>query len=187
MRILRQLLLVCLAKTEQQGIFLNLMERRFPSPLTIAMMILVFGAAIRAGLLHQSNMDSLRARVSFGEQHSSDASVATHASSRAAGKGTYSNYHTNVIGKGEPVLLFFKAAWDPADRTLESDIEKYYARNSYDISTYRIDFDTAFSLREKFSVDYQHTVVLVDGAGNIVRSITSPSSAELQSLLGYKK
>ena len=49
---------------------------------------------------------------------------------------------------------------------------------------YKVNYDTETSLKSRYGVTYQHTFVLIDGEGNAIQKLQTPSDAELKALIG---
>lgn len=82
--------------------------------------------------------------------------------------GSYEAYSESKVAQadGKKVVLFFHAAWCPTCRTLESDINGQLENIPSDVMILKVDYDTALTLRQKYGVTIQHTLVHVDTEGN---------------------
>jgi thiol-disulfide isomerase/thioredoxin len=103
-------------------------------------------------------------------------------SKEAMKKGVYSAYRDGVIGK-ERAVLFFHAAWCPECRESDAELRDLYEKNPPAISTYKVDYDTAIELKQRYGVVTQHTFVLVAPDGTALQTIIGPSHEKLLSLL----
>lgn len=97
--------------------------------------------------------------------------------------GSYDLYREGVVGQGEKVVLFFHAAWCPYCIQNDARLEKFYAEAEVPLSTYRIDFDTADALKQKYSVGKQDTFLLLDESGQELKRISFPSEQDLKRLV----
>ena len=88
-----------------------------------------------------------------------------------------------VIGNGEPALLFFYASWCGYCQAKDVTFKELYRDESFSVSTYKIDFDTANDLKAHFGVSTQDTVVLVDGSGEADQVILGATKNDLITLL----
>lgn len=100
----------------------------------------------------------------------------------AAQPGSYTPYSAEAFAnaKGKR-LLFFHASWCPQCRKLEADIIKTKLPDG--VTIFKVDYDTATSLRQKYAVTLQTTVVNVDQSGEPINKIVAyddPSYATLQ-------
>lgn len=103
----------------------------------------------------------------------------TEANSEAA----YLAYSEGVIGNGEPSLLFFHAAWCPNCRVADRDLASIYTSGNAKINTYKVDYDTATELKERYGVTYQHTFVLIDGQGQPIRTVQGANATQLEAMI----
>ena len=108
----------------------------------------------------------------FGEDVS--ATVQAH-------KIEYRDYRTGVIG-GQKLLLFFSSS-DEGSKTSDLQLASLYFSGRASLATYRIDFDTATALGEKYGVTAPNTFVVIDESGSILRSAVNPSAEVLEGLL----
>lgn len=97
---------------------------------------------------------------------------------------TYAAFTPAVLTNGEPKVLFFHAAWCPVCREADEKLTTWFKDEMPTIDVYKLDYDTETALRSKYGVTYQHTFVLVDGAGNEVHVVQGPSDAALKALVG---
>ena len=93
----------------------------------------------------------------------------------------YANYRTGVIG-GNKVLLFFSSS-DAVSREYDKQLTSLYFNGTAMMPTYRVDFDTATALGEKYGALESNTFVLLDESGSILKSAVSPSADVLKGLL----
>ena len=91
----------------------------------------------------------------------------------ASGNGTYKNY---VWAPGKESVLFFSAAWCPscvaADKNFKAETSL-----SIDTDILKVDYDSNKDLRDKYGVTSQHTFVLIDAEGNLVKKMAGGSKS----------
>jgi thiol-disulfide isomerase/thioredoxin len=100
--------------------------------------------------------------------------------------GNFSNYSLEKLQStsGNKAVLFFAASWCPTCKALELDIKNNIQSIPSSLAILRVDYDTSTTLKTKYGVTYQHTLIQVDSNGNeIKRWFGSPTLAELQSQL----
>jgi thioredoxin 1 len=74
--------------------------------------------------------------------------------------------------EGQTRVYFFHASWCPTCRFAERQINANLDRLPEDVVIFRTDYDTYGSLKSEFGVTYQHTFVVVDDDGNVVKKWT---------------
>lgn len=98
-----------------------------------------------------------------------------------ASEGTYVDYSNNVIASTSGTkLLFFHASWCPQCRSLETDIKQQGVPSGTTII--KVDYDTNQSLRQKYGVTLQTTLVRVDDNGNLVKKYIAYDDPTLASV-----
>jgi thioredoxin-like negative regulator of GroEL len=86
--------------------------------------------------------------------------------------GAYIEYSQATLADTEGTkLLFFHAPWCPQCRDLEDDIESKGVPSG--VTILKVDYDTNQSLRQKYGVTIQTTVVRVDADGNLVEKFVA--------------
>lgn len=68
--------------------------------------------------------------------------------------------------QGQRVLLFFYAPWCPTCRGAEQDFKNNFTQFPSDLKIFRVDYDTANELKNRYGITYQHTFVQIDPQGN---------------------
>jgi thiol-disulfide isomerase/thioredoxin len=87
-----------------------------------------------------------------------------------SGKGIYAEYSGNLEQyEGKDVVLFFKASWCPSCRVLDSDIKQSLNDMPENVVILELDYDNETELKKKYGVTTQHTLVQVDGSGEIIK------------------
>lgn len=97
--------------------------------------------------------------------------------------GIYTDYTDDVIGDGDPSVLFFHAAWCPICKRTDETLTQWYGEEDFPLSVYKVDYDNSSDLKTRYGVTYQHTFVLLDGEGNALKMLAAPSDEDLKSLL----
>lgn len=78
--------------------------------------------------------------------------------------GAYVDYSEDALASAQGQrILFFHAPWCPQCRSLESDIESQGVPDG--ITVVKVDYDSNQSLRQKYGVTVQTTVIALDEAG----------------------
>lgn len=83
--------------------------------------------------------------------------------------GEYIDYSPEAVASAQGTkVLFFHASWCPTCQALDQNIKA--GRVPDGVSIFNLDYDTEDELRSKYEVRTQHTLVQVDGAGNLIKS-----------------
>lgn len=83
----------------------------------------------------------------------------------AAQPGAYLDYYDGAIDETAGTkVLFFHASWCPKCRALDADILANEIPD--DVTIFKVDFDTATELRQRYGVTLQTTIVYVDDDGD---------------------
>ncbi len=83
----------------------------------------------------------------------------------ASQPGNYVDYYDGAIAETAGTkVLFFHASWCPKCRDLEADILANDIPD--DFTVFKVDFDTATELRQRYGVTLQTTIVYVDDDGD---------------------
>jgi len=92
-------------------------------------------------------------------------------------KGSYVLYDSALLSRAENgrVVLFFRASWCPSCKALDSDIRARASEIPGDVTILNVDYDTHADLKQKYGVTYQHTLVQVDGKGNLIKKWSGTS------------
>lgn len=81
--------------------------------------------------------------------------------------GSYVNYSDKKLVDADGTkLLFFHAPWCPQCRALEKDIES--TKLPADLTIFKVDYDSHQTLRQKYGVTIQTTLVKIDDDGNLI-------------------
>ncbi len=98
----------------------------------------------------------------------------------------YAAFAPAMLTDGVPKVLFFHAAWCPKCVQQDKVLEGWYPSADFAYSTYKIDYDSAAELKQRYGVVQQHTYVTVDGQGNKISAVSFPGDDELKALLQTK-
>lgn len=104
------------------------------------------------------------------------------ASSSASGP-SYASYANHVLADGRTKVLFFHAPWCPFCVKSDANLHALYGTQAPTISTYKVDFDSATELRQRYGVVVQDTFVVIDGDGGKIDVRHNPTMEDLSRLL----
>lgn len=84
--------------------------------------------------------------------------------------GQYVSYDASKIAFAQngKVVLFFRASWCPSCRALDADIKTNVSQIPSNVLILDVDYDKYTDLKKQYGVTYQHTLVQVDAAGNML-------------------
>jgi len=84
--------------------------------------------------------------------------------------GQYTDYNAALLANADQgdVVLFFHAQWCPYCRGLDTALNNSRSEIPSDLTILKVDYDNSSDLKKKYGVTYQHTLVQVDAAGNMV-------------------
>ena len=101
-------------------------------------------------------------------------------------KASYVAYDSNLVNTTKGVkILFFHAPWCPQCKELDSDISKNISSDT-NVTIFKVDYDSNQSLRQKYGVTIQTTLVKIDDNGNLIEKYVAyqePTYANLKSNL----
>jgi thioredoxin 1 len=94
--------------------------------------------------------------------------------------GSYEEYGVEKVALANEgkVVLFFHASWCPSCRALNSDIEANLSTIPEGVTILKTDYDKETELKKKYGVTTQHTLVQVDGDGNMITKWSGGSKLE---------
>ena len=93
---------------------------------------------------------------------------------------TYAPEKVTLASSTHDVVLFFRASWCPTCRAVDADIKANLSKIPSNLTILDVNYDEAFSLKQKYGVTYQHTFVQVDKDGNLVKKWSgSPTLSQL--------
>ena len=84
---------------------------------------------------------------------------------------------------GEPFALFFHASWCPTCHAIQADLEENLSSFPQGSTIAEVNFDTATALRQKYGVNVQSTILIIDADGNKVETLAAPSATEIKNAL----
>lgn len=103
------------------------------------------------------------------------------ASQPTAEPGVYIDYYDGVISASAGTkVLFFHAPWCPQCRALESSIKEEGVPSG--VTIIKVDYDSNRSLRQKYGVTIQTTLVKIDDQGNEIKKYVAYDQPSLESL-----
>lgn len=145
--------------------------------------LLVVVAVVGAALIYVLNsLDSAVPAVDQSANQSTDTSskpadsttqppetkVDVDADDTQAVKGSYVDYSTDKVASTTGTkVLFFHAPWCPQCRALENDIKAVQLPDN--VTIFKVDYDTNQTLRQKYGVTIQTTLVTIDGNGDLIK------------------
>lgn len=95
----------------------------------------------------------------------------------------FGTYDESKIGKGVPVLLFFKETGAVFSEASEAVIRDVYSSGKALLPTYIVEMGTETGMTLKFGVFVEDTVVLLDGAGKRRGTLAHPKASEIKIIL----
>lgn len=96
--------------------------------------------------------------------------------SQVALAGTFSEYDASLVGTTDNTVVFFHADWCASCKALEAGISKETIPEG--LTILKADFDTDLELRKRYGVVSQHTLVTVDGDGNLLKKWAGGNTLE---------
>jgi thioredoxin 1 len=98
--------------------------------------------------------------------------------------GKYQAYQPTVLANGERKVLYFHADWCPSCQKSEALLKDWYgAGKGLSVPVYKANYDTETELKARYGVTYQNTFVVLDGTGKALKTVQSPTEANLKGLL----
>ena len=93
---------------------------------------------------------------------------------------TYSPEKIAMASNSHNVVLFFHASWCPTCIALDKDIKEHLKDIPSNLTILDVDYDNSSSLKQKYGVTVQHTLVEVDAKGNLINKwLGSPTLSAL--------
>lgn len=117
------------------------------------------------------------------ELHEQEEAGEVNETDELKGKGTYTDFSPDVIGNGETSVLFFHAKWCGECKRDDKALTQWEEENGLPVSIYKVDYDSATELKNRYNVAQQNTYVVIDGKGNAISSVSFPGLKKLQALL----
>ncbi len=120
--------------------------------------------------------------VASTKQGSNPEPIADSTSAQTSSPGTYIDYSASAVANTPGTkILFFHAPWCPQCKALEASIVKGPIPAGTTII--KVDYDSSQTLRQKYGVTTQTTLVLVDDNGNLVKKYVAYSTPSLDALI----
>lgn len=146
--------------------------------------LIAVGAIALAWFFAKSNksLNSEQTQTPINQSQSSGGATDNQTTTTTTSQGSYENYSANIISATEGTkILFFHAPWCPQCRALESSINA--GKIPSGVTIIKVDYDSSQSLRKKYGVTIQTTLVRVDDDGNLVEKFVAYESPTLQSVI----
>lgn len=148
---------------------------RYLVPLVILLALVVGGVWV--------SKNRQTAEVQEGSKNSSQTAkpVTGSTATNLATAGSYIDYDESAISRTQGTkILFFHAPWCPQCRALETDIKASIIPDG--VTIIKTDYDSNQTLRQKYGVTIQTTLVLVDDQGNFVKKYVAYDEPTLASV-----
>ncbi len=114
-----------------------------------------------------------------------NAQVGVNIAQERSDVGSYEDFSPEKLAaaKGKKIVLFFHAAWCPSCRFTNGDLDARRWDIPGDLLVFKIDYDTAMDLRRKYGVTMQHTFILVNEKGEMIKK--GSALPTLDAILGF--
>lgn len=149
----------------------------------IVIAILVVGALIYSNR-SQSDATAPTAEMSQADAPTENRTTKTPSATMQT-SGDYIDYSSSVIANTAGTkILFFHAPWCPQCRALEASIKSGEIPSG--VTIIKVDYDTNQTLRQKYGVTIQTTLVKIDDNGGLIKKYVAydePTLAVLKSNL----
>ncbi len=147
----------------------------------VVAILLTIGGGV-AYLLSSSSEDTPPAQTQQTQDTSPQNTATPERSTTIQQPGAYINYSASAIADTPGTkLLFFHAPWCPQCRDLESDIKSTGVPTGTTII--KVDYDTSQSLRQKYGVTLQTTIVRIDDQGELVSKFVAYDDPSVKSIV----
>lgn len=91
-------------------------------------------------------------------------------------KGNYTAYSADMIGKSENTVVFFHANWCPSCRAADTGISA--GNIPENLTILKADYDSETELKKKYGVTSQHTFVLLNSQGEMMKKWVGGTKVE---------
>ncbi len=127
-------------------------------------------AADKMAMQHEAAESSEKMAGKDATQPTKDGDKMMH-EGEAMTTGSYAAYDPAKLAdaKTGKVIIFFHASWCPECRKLDSDINANLGNIPKGTTILKADYDKETSLKQKYGVTYQHTLVQVDASGTLLK------------------
>ena len=140
----------------------------------------IVGMALTSAILVRVSQEENQEKNTSSSSESSGISGTSSAQTSGA-QGSYVDYSGDVIAQTAGTkLLFFHAPWCPQCRALEADIKAKGVPEG--VTIIKVDYDSNQSLRQKYGVTIQTTLVKVDDSGKLIEKYVAYDEPTLQAI-----
>ena len=140
----------------------------------------IVGMALTSAILVRVSQEENQEKNTSSSSESSGISGTSSAQTSKA-QGSYVDYSGDVIAQTAGTkILFFHAPWCPQCRALETDIKAKGVPDS--VTIVKADYDSNQSLRQKYGVTIQTTLVKVDDSGKLIEKYVAYDEPTLQAI-----
>jgi len=121
--------------------------------------------------MEEGMMDDDMDMMDDGEMMDDDMMDAAEPTAQATSAGTYLAYSPEAVASSnaDNILLTFSASWCPSCRTLDANITENLSSIPAGTEIYKVDYDTNVALRQQYGVTTQHTHVLINSEGELIK------------------
>lgn len=152
------------------------MNKRILGLISIIVLMVVGGAVF----LFTSSSDKV-AKQEMVDSNTGSSTQAIKDKETSNRPGSYVDYSRSAIADNVGTkLLFFHAPWCPQCRALDADIKSKSVPSG--VVIIKVDYDTNQSLRQKYGVTLQTTIVRVDDQGNAVSKFVAYDDPSLSAI-----
>jgi thiol-disulfide isomerase/thioredoxin len=96
--------------------------------------------------------------------------------------GVYKDYNAAVVAETKGVkILFFHAQWCPQCRQLDAEIKS--GQIPENVTIFKVNYDSAQGLRQKYGVTLQTTLVKIDDSGDLIKKYVAYDDPTLAALI----
>jgi len=148
----------------------------------IAIASIVVGIVLIAGVVvlavNNNSASTISSTNSSSSSQKSEDKMVKKDGEVVSNVGSYTNYSADLLKKAEDgnVVIFFKASWCTTCQALDKDIKANSDQIPSNLTILDADYDKETSLKKKYGVTTQHTLVKVDKDGNQIKKVTGLSS-----------
>lgn len=129
----------------------------------------IIALLIGGGLVYVSTNNAIDSSKSETTKSVQTADDMPATSTQPAVAGTYIDYSDEQVLKASGTkLLFFHAPWCPQCRALDTSIKASSLPDN--LTIFKVDYDSNQTLRQKYGVTIQTTIVKIDPAGEKIES-----------------
>lgn len=145
----------------------------------ITVLVLLIGGAIAYVALRPQTQPTVNVPVAQNPKPAEEQPAPTQQTQTS---GKYANYDAAAIAStAGRKLLFFHAAWCPQCRNLEKTIVE--GKIPSGMTIFKVNYDTATDLRQKYGVTQQTTIVEVDDQGKELKKFVAYNEPTLAAVL----